>query len=306
MHRVLLLLKRSVREFHEHQHPQASIPALHQVPGILQDRRRVHEMTVQTCKNVLENLNIHWKSLFPDELREPINDVDLVITIGGDGTLLRAGHFLDSSIPVLAVNSDPTQMNEVEEKLDEFDATRSAGYLCAATNETFKQVLEEILEGKRLPIRLPRLSVGVDSTLLQTYALNDILIAHPNPAAVTRCTFSIHKRCSLERVSPLVHARSSGLRICTGAGSTGAMRSAGGYIMPQSSTELQFMVREPIAPHPLHQQYMHRFVKSTEMLQIKLSSRQGNAYFDGSHIHYPVHFSSVINISLEGPYLQVF
>ena len=55
------------------------------------------------------------KLIFRDELREPIKDVDLVITVGGDGTLLEASHFLDSSIPVLGVNSDPTQWNEVKQ-----------------------------------------------------------------------------------------------------------------------------------------------------------------------------------------------
>ena len=55
------------------------------------------------------------KLIFRDELQEPIKDVDLVITVGGDGTLLEASHFLDSSIPVLGVNSDPTQWSEVKQ-----------------------------------------------------------------------------------------------------------------------------------------------------------------------------------------------
>jgi len=48
-----------------------------------------------------------------DELQSPIRDVDLVITVGGDGTLLQASRYLDGSIPVLGVNSDPTQLDEV-------------------------------------------------------------------------------------------------------------------------------------------------------------------------------------------------
>ena len=48
-----------------------------------------------------------------NHLSNPIRDVDLVITVGGDGTLLRASHFLDSSIPILGVNSDPTCSDEV-------------------------------------------------------------------------------------------------------------------------------------------------------------------------------------------------
>lgn len=46
-------------------------------------------------------------------LTQPIRDVDLVITVGGDGTLLKASHFLDETIPILGVNSDPTRIEEV-------------------------------------------------------------------------------------------------------------------------------------------------------------------------------------------------
>jgi NAD+ kinase len=48
-----------------------------------------------------------------NHLSQPIRDVDLVIAVGGDGTLLRASHFLDSSVPILGVNSDPTSTKEV-------------------------------------------------------------------------------------------------------------------------------------------------------------------------------------------------
>lgn len=48
-----------------------------------------------------------------NHLSQPIRDVDLVIAVGGDGTLLRASHFLDSSVPILGVNSDPTCPKEV-------------------------------------------------------------------------------------------------------------------------------------------------------------------------------------------------
>jgi NAD+ kinase len=48
-----------------------------------------------------------------NHLSQPIHDVDLVIAVGGDGTLLRASHFLDSSVPILGVNSDPTCTKEV-------------------------------------------------------------------------------------------------------------------------------------------------------------------------------------------------
>lgn len=190
MHRVLLLLKRSAFELYVKRHQEASISALHQACGNLQDRHIVHEATVTKCRDVLGSKGIVWQQLYRDELLAPIRNVDLVVTVGGDGTLLQAGHFLDSSIPVLGVNSDPTQKVEVEEKLEEYDATRSSGYLCAATKDTFDQVLQEILQQKKRPLCLHRISARVNGEELKAYAVNDILLAHPNPAAVTRCSLS--------------------------------------------------------------------------------------------------------------------
>jgi NAD+ kinase len=40
--------------------------------------------------------------------RQHLADVDLMIAVGGDGTVLSAAHFLDhGTIPLLGINSDP-------------------------------------------------------------------------------------------------------------------------------------------------------------------------------------------------------
>ena len=44
---------------------------------------------------------------------ETAGKADLAVVVGGDGTLLQASHFMDDSIPVVGVNSDPTQVEEV-------------------------------------------------------------------------------------------------------------------------------------------------------------------------------------------------
>ncbi|KAI5077262.1 hypothetical protein GOP47_0007086 [Adiantum capillus-veneris] len=276
------------------------------ISGNLQDRHTVHEAAVQNCKDVLGSLGMVWRQLHRDELQDSIRGVDLVVTVGGDGTLLQASHFLDSSIPVLGVNSDPTQMSEVEEKLEDFDATRSAGYLCAATKENFEHVLQEIQAQKRIPSHVHRISIRVNGSTLRSYALNDVLLAHPNPAAVTRCSLGICKANNSGFVSPVVHARSSGLRVCTGIGSTAAMQSAGGFVMSQLSKDLQYMVREPISPSVPNQQLMHNFVRADEVLRVKFSGRQGVLYVDGCHLHYKVGFDDVIEFSTQAPQLQLF
>ncbi|XP_057967165.1 NADH kinase isoform X2 [Malania oleifera] len=210
-----------------------------QVLSYLDDRCKVHKDAINFCQDVLGKKLVDWEPILRNSLSHPIRNVDLVVTVGGDGTLLQASHFMDDSIPILGVNSDPTQVEEVEEFSDKFDATRSTGYLCAATVRTFEQVLDDVLEDRAVPSRLSRISMCVNSQLLSTYALNDVLIAQKCPATVSRFSFRIRRDDQL--YSRMVNCRSSGLRISTAAGSTGAMLSAGGFKMPILSRDLQYM-----------------------------------------------------------------
>jgi NAD+ kinase len=80
----------------------------------LDNRRKVHKDAINFCQDILrKKSNIDWEPILRTNLSQPIRNFDLVVTVGGDGTLLQASHFLDDSIPVLGVNSDPTQVKEV-------------------------------------------------------------------------------------------------------------------------------------------------------------------------------------------------
>ncbi|KAL3689866.1 hypothetical protein R1sor_016175 [Riccia sorocarpa] len=314
--RVLLLLKRSMLDGYVPREamsvaetPFASLLVTHpKVVGNLPDRHRVHSHTVEVCKDVLRRrANVEWDSIMRDELQGcPIRKVDLVVTIGGDGTLLQASNCLDDSIPILGVNSDPTISSEVEEHLHQFDATRSTGYLCAATADNFEQILDDILDGKKKPLELTRINTRIDGEDYSYPALNDVLLSHPNPAAVSRCSYRIYKEGVNEPRTPLVHSRSSGLRICTAAGSTAAMASAGGEPMDLLSRDLQFMIREPISPHPRFREYLKGWITPTEVLKVRWCCRQGVIHFDGSHVSQQVKFGSVIEFSSNAPLLKIF
>ncbi|KAF2282746.1 hypothetical protein GH714_043400 [Hevea brasiliensis] len=190
--RLLLLLKPfNVYPFGQSKNlPPITNP---QVLRYLDNRRKVHKDAVNFCQDILRQKSVDWEPILRTDLLQPIRGFDLVITVGGDGTLLQASHFMDDSIPVLGVNSDPTQVEEVEEFSGDFDATRSTGHLCAATVKNFEQVLDDILGGQKIPSNISRMSVSANSQLLSTYALNDILIAHPCPATVSRFSFKIQR-----------------------------------------------------------------------------------------------------------------
>ena len=120
--------------------------------------------------------------------RGVIEGKDLIIAIGGDGTVLNAASFLDDSIPILGVNSDPTRPEE-QGVLNVRDESRSRGALCAATATNVNTVLPMIMYGEISPGLRSRIQCLIRSTHTETRlppALNDILVAHPIPAAVSR------------------------------------------------------------------------------------------------------------------------
>ncbi|KAK8970163.1 putative NADH kinase [Platanthera guangdongensis] len=269
----------------------------------LDDRCRVHKEGIHFCQNVLRRKDLDWEPVFRNNLSRPIHGVDLVVTVGGDGTLLQASHLLDNSIPILGVNSDPTQPEEVDRLSDEFDATRSTGYLCAATKENFEQILDKVLDGKSNPSELVRISAKLNGKPLPTLALNDVLIADPCPATVSRFSFRIERD---GQNSCMVNCRSSGLRVCTASGSTAAMLSAGGFPMPISSKELQFMVREPISPRAADVPLMHGLDDDDLPIYISWHSREGTVYIDGSHVFFPIRHGDVVELSTQSPSLKVY
>ncbi|KAI3925019.1 hypothetical protein MKW92_031405 [Papaver armeniacum] len=239
----------------------------------LDSRVKVHKEAVKFCEDIF--------------VSEPICDVDMVITIGGDGTILHASHFVDDTIPLLGVNSDPTQDEEVEKFNDSFDASRSTGYLCAATVSNFEQVLDDILEGRKEPHELSRVGIRVNNHILSKCGLNDILISHPCPASVSRFSFN-------------------GLRVSSAAGSTAAMLSAGGFQMSVSSQDLQYMVREPILSRASNASLMHGFIKSGQSMHVTWYNEDGIIYIDGSHVKHSVRHGDTIEISCKAPPLKVF
>jgi len=90
----------------------------------LESRYKTHKKCVTDLVTILRQHNINFSCVNRVELdRQHLADADLVVAVGGDGTVLSAAHFLDhGTIPLLGVNSDPISMEEtksVKKKSDE-------------------------------------------------------------------------------------------------------------------------------------------------------------------------------------------
>lgn len=279
--RVLLWTKRSFYELFGGNKGLQNAPA-----SQLERIRRSHEETVRAREKVREVLfRAHVRLKEPKRLgRIEDGRFDLVVVVGGDGTVLDVARHVGST-PVIAVNSSPST---------------SVGHFCRTSAEGFEEVIRKVIEGEEKPIALTRIRTVVDGVAHKYPALNDVLFAHRVPAATSR--YIIHVGGDAEE------QKSSGVWVSTAAGSSGAIRSAGGQIMNLEDSRLQYFVREPfVQSTPGGQPY--RLVRGFVGPEgIKFTSRMimGALYFDGRRVALPVGYGSVVVLLPDAPPLRLY
>jgi len=199
---------------------------------------------------------------------------DLVVTLGGDGTLLTTSHLVGAGVPLVAINSAPLT---------------SVGFFCAGASDEVESILTQALEGSLRATKLSRMQLAVDGRIFHRRVLNDVLFCHAVPAAATRYVIA-HRGIEEEQLS-------SGIWVGPAAGSTAAQHSAGGRVLPSGSKKIQYVVREPY--HGLGPTY--RLVKGLvgehESLLIRSKIREGMLYVDGHDLARKVDIGSEIVLS---------
>lgn len=207
-------------------------------------------------------------------------DVDLVVAVGGDGTVLDVSHRVHTC-PLVGINSDPE---------------RSVGYFCAGDAEQSARVFGDVREGKLRRTRLHRIALSVDGAPFAFPCMNDLLITNKNPAMMSRYAIATAERTE--------HHASSGIWISTPAGSTAGIRSAGGTVMPLEGALIQYLVREPYltgtARYPLLRGVRHLH----EGLRVRSLMEGGMIYVDGPWVQVPFPMGSELTLS-EGPRLEL-
>jgi NAD+ kinase len=165
-----------------------------------------------------------WPCLAREEMAARI---DLLIVLGGDGTLLSAARALGGhKIPILPVNLG------------------GLGFLTSVTLDELYPLLEQVVAGKhrtseRMMLDAEILRYGVSA--MRQCALNDAVI---NKAALARMLdFDVH--VNGDHVG---RYRADGLIVATPTGSTAYSLAAGGPII---DPELGAFVITPICPHML-------------------------------------------------------
>ena len=154
------------------------------------------------------------------QLDEAAEETTLIVSLGGDGTFLRASRLARSAAcPVLGVNFG------------------RLGYLLEVAPQEFDDVLDEALAGRALIEQ--RLGLLVEAPGLAAFALNEIALEKTVPGHMVRVATSVNGE-------HLLTYAADGVIVATPTGSTAYNLSAGG---PVVSPGLDVLLLTPVAPH---------------------------------------------------------
>lgn len=238
--------------------------------------KAIRLITTFLTKNHL-SYSLKWRG---DKIN--FDNFDYVITIGGDGTFLEAARNVNTQV-IIGLNSTPSY---------------SVGKLCLANALRFSEIWEKIKRGKLKMIKLERLRLIYAHSSAPINCLNDILICHSIPAAMSRYSLRIN---NIEEVQD-----SSGIWISTAAGSTGGIHSAGGTILPMTDKHLQYLPRELYNGRIKKNVLKGAVISARSKIVVTSFIKEGVIYIDGSHLMLPFSFGEKIKINRSPTPLTTF
>ena len=191
-------------------------------------------------------------------------DVECVIVLGGDGTLLQAARDVVSrQIPLLGINLG------------------TLGYLAEIDRESIEPALNHLMADEYTIERRMMLWGQVyhrGKAVAEDVALNDIVIGREGPLRVIRFNNYVNGEF-------LNSYTADGIIVSTATGSTGYSLSAGGPIV---SPETNIMIMTPVAPHTLNTRSIIFPAEDEIAVEITQGAKEGQgkavASFDGDAV----------------------
>ena len=198
------------------------------------------------------------------------NEYDFVISIGGDGTILRSANEIgELSIPIIGLNKG------------------RLGFLANSPIEIIDSIIEKITNSN---YRISeRTIIQVEFEGKTKNALNEISISRKNTTSLITIDAKLNDQY-------LNTYWADGLIISTPTGSTGYSLSCGGpIIMPDSKN----LVLTPIAPHNLNARPL--VISDNKQIEISINGRENEYFVSADSQIFSVNINSKINIS-KAPY----
>lgn len=175
-------------------------------------------------------------------------ELDFLISVGGDGTILSAVEITgDSQVPIIGVN------------------TGRLGFLANVSTDGFIQAFKELKGGNYSLDKRSLLQLESNADLFRfNYALNDFVLHKKETSSM----ITVHAFLNGE---PLNSYWADGLIVSTPTGSSGYSLSCGGPILfPKSSS----LVVTPIAPHNLNVRPV--IIPDDQVLSFEIEGRSAN------------------------------
>lgn len=170
---------------------------------------------------------------------------DLMIVVGGDGTLLRASRrVIADGLPVLGINLG------------------RLGFMVDIAPDAAAATLHEVLDGAYVEERRGVLEAFRDEESLGL-AINDVVLRHPEPVSMLEFATTTDARF-------ISHHRADGLIIATPTGSTAYALSAGGPMLHPASDSVALV---PICPHTLSDRPL--ILPASAQIEVRIAGRDG-------------------------------
>jgi NAD+ kinase len=203
--------------------------------------------------------------------RSKVNGTDLILSIGGDGTILRATQaVVPGKIPITGINlGNLGFMTELSVK----EAKDKIGSLLAGEGWIDERAL---LEAELSPVN--------SSETRKFHALNDVVLAR---GAVVRVIFV---EATIDN-QPTTTYKADGVIVATATGSTGYAFAAGGPILHPHADE---MVLAPIMPH-LSASYC-LVLPSTAKIRLRLQTIHPASLSIDGHTNISIESGAVVTV----------
>ncbi len=249
-----------------------------------------HLRSLDSLVSILTSIGVSPEVYRRDDALPVLEDADLIVSLGGDGTFITASHSLQNT-PILGINSVPFS---------------SIGHYCSLAihgTESFPYIqstLERIVSGKEEPKKMTRLQLFVSGKPLPIPVINDVLIAEKSPAATSRYVLYYKGKYEMQK--------SSGIWLATATGSTAAFRSAGGTPFGDDcqaeGRRFGFIVREQY--NFGRESIRAGTVEKPEDFHLVSGMPVGRLFLDGSHSEFELTPGQELRIDFYEHPLRVF
>lgn len=204
--------------------------------------------------------------------REKLEGTGLVLTVGGDGTILRAAQVvMDSATPITGVNLG------------------KLGFMTELSADEALAKLPSLLDGEgwideRATLEAELQSSGQEPRIFR--ALNEVVVAR---GLIPRVVY-VEVMVDGERV---VSYKADGVILATATGSTGYALAAGGPVIYPQSKDMLLMPVMPYlcASYPV-------VLPGSSLVQMRLSTVHSATLSIDGHINMPMNSSDIVNIKL--------